>query len=49
MTARDMNGLPRWLNTAALFGARLVALNALAAVVAVPAIVLIRLALAALG
>jgi hypothetical protein len=46
---RDMNGLPRWLNNAALFAARLIGLNCLAAVVAVPAIVLIRLALAALG
>jgi hypothetical protein len=45
----DMNGLPRWLNTTMLFGARFVALNALAAVVAVTAIVLTRLALAAFG
>jgi hypothetical protein len=46
---RDLNGLPRWVNTAALVATRLIALNALAAVVAVPAIVLTRLALAVLG
>jgi hypothetical protein len=46
---RDMNGLPRWVNNTMLFGARFVALNAMAAAVAGTAIVLIRLALAVLG
>jgi len=46
---RDPNGLPRWVGHVGLFVARLVALQGLAAAVVIPATVLIRVVLAALG